>query len=131
MEVQSTEVRVAGSSLSSYRRDEEGHVEVEVGKRLKELREARGLSQEALAEAAGLNAKFYARLEGRGANTTVTTLRRVCTALNVPLTEVFAEPDVPLADDRRAVRDIVGAVMKSGDSDKIHRLRRLLEIVFR
>lgn len=106
-------------------------MENQVGRRLRELREARGLSQEALAEQAGLNAKFYSRLEAQGANTTVTTLQRICAALGVPITEVFAEPDPPLADDKRVVRDLVDYILKSKDPDKVHRLRRLLEIAFR
>lgn len=106
-------------------------MDVQVGRRLRELREARGLSQEALAEKAGLNPKFYSRLEAQGANTTVATLQRVCAALGVPLSEVFMEPDQPMADDKRVVRELVASIVKSGDDSKVHRLRRLLEIAFR
>lgn len=101
-----------------------------IGKRLRELREARGLTQESLAERAEMNAKHYARLELNG-SMTVATLVRVCTALGVPLSEVFATADLPERTDAKVVKDLTNAIIASGDPARVHRLRRLLEIVFR
>ncbi|WP_240359880.1 helix-turn-helix domain-containing protein [Pyxidicoccus trucidator] len=64
-----------------------------LGARLRELREARGLSQEDAAELMGLHPKYMPRLEGGTANPTVATMVAASVAYKVPLRELFLEPD--------------------------------------
>lgn len=60
-----------------------------MGIRLRELRQARRLTQEALAERAGLSYKFVGELErGRG-NPTLTTLAALADALGVHVTDLL------------------------------------------
>jgi transcriptional regulator with XRE-family HTH domain/mannose-6-phosphate isomerase-like protein (cupin superfamily) len=62
-----------------------------VGLRLKGLRDQQGLSLRALAESCGLSINAISLIE-RGENSpTVSTLHRLATALNVPITDFFQE----------------------------------------
>ena len=79
-----------------------------VGTRLRQLRQARRLTQEQLAERAGLSYKFVGEVErGRG-NPTLTTLAALSDALGVRLVDLLAlEPDRPKLTPRQVsqVRD--------------------------
>lgn len=62
---------------------------LDVGTRIRELREQHGLSLRALAEQCGLSINAISRIE-RGENSpTVTSLHRLATALKVPITDLF------------------------------------------
>jgi len=56
-----------------------------VGKRLRELRQAKGLSQEQLGELCGLHRTYVGAVERGEKNVTVVTLSRIATALGVPV----------------------------------------------
>ena len=56
----------------------------------KRLREAKGLTQEALAKRVGVTQEYIAKLEtGARRNPTVDTLKRLAKALGVPVTELL------------------------------------------
>jgi transcriptional regulator with XRE-family HTH domain len=57
----------------------------QIGRRLKALREAAGLSQATVAHAARISREYLARLEAGQHDPTVGTLQRLAKALNVPL----------------------------------------------
>jgi transcriptional regulator with XRE-family HTH domain len=64
-----------------------------LGRRLREARQARGLTQEQAAEMMGLHPKYMPRLEGGTANPTVATLVAASVAYKVPLRELFPEEE--------------------------------------
>lgn len=64
-----------------------------LGRRLRESRHARGLTQEQAAELMGLHPKYMPRLEGGTANPTVATLVAASVAYKVPLRDLFLDPD--------------------------------------
>jgi len=64
-------------------------VQREVGRRMRELRLQRDLTQEALAERLGMLAPNFARIEQGRANVTIDTLVRIANALDVALIELF------------------------------------------
>ena len=76
-----------------------------LGTRLKQLRTSRRLTQEQLAERAGLSYKFVGEIErGRG-NPTLTTLGALGEALGVPLTDLLGvEIDRPRMSTRQATQ---------------------------
>lgn len=76
-----------------------------MGARLRQLRHTRKLTQEQLAERAGLSDKFLGELErGRG-NPTLTTLAALSEALDVRLVDLLAvETDRPRLTSRQAVQ---------------------------
>ena len=65
--------------------------EPSIGMRLRSLREKQGLSLRALAERCGLSINAISLIE-RGENSpTVSTLHRLATALDIPITDLFQE----------------------------------------
>lgn len=63
-----------------------------VGRRIAEVRAARVLTQEALAEALGVTARWIQSAESGRENLTLSTLARVATALEVPVADLFVAP---------------------------------------
>lgn len=64
----------------------------DIGRRVAELRAARGLTQEQLAEQAGLDPTYLQRIEGGRLNLTVRTLVAVATALECAPGDFFIAP---------------------------------------
>lgn len=84
-----------------------------LGARLKQLRRARKLTQEQLAERAGLSYKFIGELERGRANPTLTTLAALSDALAVRLTDLLAvDVDRPRLTPRQAsqVREALASI---------------------
>ncbi len=63
------------------------------GKILRRHREARGLSQEKLADIAGLHRTYLGGLERGERNPTLTSILRVCEALAIAPSQLFADMD--------------------------------------
>ncbi len=66
----------------------------EVGRMVRELREARGLSQRELADRMGTTQSVVGRLEAGGSRPTIVTLERVAQALGLRLEVHFHDPAV-------------------------------------
>lgn len=64
-----------------------------IGLVLRRLRGERGLSQEAMAELAGLNRNFYGRLERGDSDFSITTLVKISTALGVSSSFILEAAD--------------------------------------
>jgi len=64
-------------------------VEINVGQRLQELRQMRGLSQRALAEMSGLNFNTLSLIENQKTSPNVSTLQQLAESLDVPITAFF------------------------------------------
>lgn len=62
-------------------------------RKLRELRAVAGLSQRALATAAGVSHQLIAGLEQKGGNPTVESLSKIATVLNVDAAELMAKPE--------------------------------------
>lgn len=67
-------------------------VEREVGRRIREARERRGLSLKALAERCGLSLNAISRIERGESSPTVASLHRLASALELPITDFFRPP---------------------------------------
>lgn len=66
-------------------------VQTLLGRRIRVLRSARGLRQEAL-ESRGLNYKYYQRIEAGRCNLTLSTLQKIASALEVKVEDLFQFP---------------------------------------
>lgn len=62
-----------------------------LGKRIRQLRKDKGLTQEAAAEKARLDSKHWSDIERAVTNVTVATLVGISRALKVPLYELFTD----------------------------------------
>ncbi len=67
--------------------------EPDIGRRLRLLRQRRGLSQRALARLCGLSANAIGLIERGTTSPSVSTLHRLALALGVPIADLFNEPD--------------------------------------
>lgn len=101
------------------------------GRRVRELRKARGLTQPALAERSGVAEKYLSDIERGQVNVSLALIARLADGLGVAAKELFPEPDSRSDDDRQVARDLVAAITATADGDKAARLRLFLERVFR
>lgn len=60
-----------------------------IANRIRELRKEAGLIQEKVAEDAGIDYKFFQRVESGTRNITLKTLIKICNALNIKLKDFF------------------------------------------
>ena len=66
----------------------------EVADRIRELREARGMTQNALANAAGVSPTYIYQLERGEKSPTVEYLDHICWGLGVTIRDFFGEPEL-------------------------------------
>jgi transcriptional regulator with XRE-family HTH domain len=100
-----------------------------LGERVRELRQARGWTQEALGERSALSYKFVGEIErGRG-NPSVETLQRLSAALEVDVTELFGSAVGVVRESYSVTADDLARVRKALESadtilDRVSRRRR-------
>jgi transcriptional regulator with XRE-family HTH domain len=83
---------VDSPTRTTYIDNDRGRVGTEgLGPILRQIRKARGLSQQALASRAGLSRNFLAKVERAEANPTLDTLRRISTGLGASIGELLGE----------------------------------------
>ena len=63
-------------------------LQIEIGKRIKFLRESKGISQQDIAGLCNIEKSNFSRLEAGGTNPTIFTLSKIAEHLNVPLKEL-------------------------------------------
>lgn len=64
-------------------------IKVQIGERIKELRDAKNLSQQDLANAADMERSFITHIETGKRNISVDTLQKVLEALEISFTDFF------------------------------------------
>lgn len=60
-----------------------------IGERIRQIRKAKGLTQEELAEKAGINASYMGTVERGDRNISIETLEKIMQGLDVTLTDFF------------------------------------------
>jgi transcriptional regulator with XRE-family HTH domain len=97
-----------------------------LGRRVKELRQARGLSQEQLADRMGINAKYLSSIERGKENPTLDLLFKLAKALRVETGALFnyTWQRLPEAELRKRLRTL----LESADVDKLRELLVLLTL---
>ncbi len=98
-----------------------------VGRRLRELRKLKGLSQEQMAELAGVNGKYYSEVERGKRNMSIKVMEKIATNLGITLEEVFRFPTnqklSPLGEE---VVALVISALKSKDDKSLGKLKIFL-----
>ncbi len=77
------------TALMQVNGEKESNSEINVGKRLQELRVERGLSLRSLADLSGLNFNTLSLIENEKTSPNINTLQQLATALQVPITSFF------------------------------------------
>lgn len=67
------------------------NIRQEVGKRIRTVRKAKGITQEQVGERADLNYKFIGKIERGEVNPSIETLSAIADALNISLSQFFAD----------------------------------------
>lgn len=98
-----------------------------VGKRLRELRKNRGLSQEKMAETAGVNPKYYSEIERGKRNITLKVMDKISASLGITFRDFFQFPtDEKLSPEAEAVVVLITDYLKSNDEKALRRIRIFL-----
>ncbi|HHY47296.1 MAG TPA: helix-turn-helix transcriptional regulator [Firmicutes bacterium] len=95
-----------------------------ISKKLRELREAQGLTQEQLGEKAGLNSSFVGQIERGVRQPSITTLESLASALGVSLKALFMETDT---DRDKALQDLE-IVLSKATAREIQSVTRLARV---
>jgi XRE family aerobic/anaerobic benzoate catabolism transcriptional regulator len=74
-----------------------------LGDRVRELRARRGMTRKILAKDSGVSERYLAQLEGGQGNASLSILRRVARALDIPLASLIAEAPEPAAELTQSV----------------------------
>lgn len=93
-------------------RKREGNGDVELGSRLKKQRQARGWTLKQLAESSGVAIGYLSELERAQSNVTLSVLKRICDALDIPVGALLQPENGP------AHRNSV-SVLRQGQRKKV------------
>ena len=97
-----------------------------LGARVREVRLARGMTQERLAEAADVSGAYVAQIEGGKAIPSVAALMRIAKALGVPVSGLVSALDAPQEGEEADLRAQATALLTGLDGD---RLRQAVKII--
>lgn len=104
-------------------------VKVVLGKRIRNLRKARGFTQEELGEKAGLSYKYIGELERGTVNVSLESLGRIGDALSVSLVDLFSFE--PPKSQKAVIKDKKPlSRLSQNDFKKIKQALKLLSKVF-
>lgn len=80
-----------------------------LGERIRELRKAKGLTQEQLAELVGVEPRHISRVEGGYSSPSIERLARIAEILDVPIKELFDYMHLNDSEDRlKDIEDAIG-----------------------
>lgn len=72
------------------------NIRKDLGKRIREIRKMKGLTQEELGEKANLNYKFIGELERGNVNISLDSLSRISTTLDIHIADLFRKGKEPI-----------------------------------
>lgn len=99
------------------------------GKRIKELRQNLGLSQEELAERAEISSRYLSRVEMGQQFPSIDTLVKLANALNVELKDFFEfAHEIP---NVRELKETLDGLLKEADEDRLRLLVKVVRAVVR
>ncbi|MBQ9720791.1 MAG: helix-turn-helix domain-containing protein [Oscillospiraceae bacterium] len=106
-------------------------INIEVGQRIKERREAAGLTQETLAEMVGLGVKHISAIERGAIGVSLPTLKRVCTVLSVSADDLlFDAPDAAAQSEQERTIHQVSKRLSRLPANELKVMKELLDKAF-
>ncbi|MEF2966618.1 helix-turn-helix transcriptional regulator [Paenibacillus sp. M1] len=81
-----------------------------IGERIKQLRKEQGLTQEELAEKAGVNASYIGTVERGERNISIETLEKIIQGLGIPLELMFQFHETDDIDARTNKAEVITAI---------------------
>ena len=102
--------------------------EKQLGQRIRALRTKKKLTQEQIAELAGLNSKYWSDLERGRETISVKNLNKIAAALEVSLADlVSVEHEVP----RKILEEELQKMISEADDEQLKTIYRILSAVVR
>lgn len=103
----------------------------QVGRRIRELRKARGLSQEALGERSGHHFSYVGQVERGEKNVSLFNLQKIAEALDVAIHQlfIFSVDSENFVESEERIRQILNLLHKL-DQDHIKRLHKAIEALY-
>lgn len=95
-----------------------------LGRRIRELRKARHLTQEQLGERTGINYKYLGAVERGQENPTVKVLEKIARVLRVDLRELFVFEH--LESGRKTLKRRISQLIEGKDQEKLQKTLKLL-----
>jgi len=106
-------------------------INIEVGQRIKERREAAGLTQETLAEMVGLGVKHISAIERGAIGVSLPTLKRVCSVLSVSADDLlFDPPDTAAQSEQEQTIHQVSKRLSRLPANELRVMKELLDKAF-
>ena len=99
-----------------------------LGRRIRELRMKRGMTQEKLAESAGLDLSQLSRMENGHGNPNFETLQRIAKALQIRAHELL---DFSQHDSEMVVREDIVALLDELSSENLRLVHRFMRYMAR
>lgn len=97
---------------------------VRLGRRIRNLRRLRDLTQEELAEKASLSGKYLGEIERGVANATIDTIENLAEALEVELPDLF---EISHEDDRRRILKEISNLLDKADDNSVKLVFRVIK----
>jgi transcriptional regulator with XRE-family HTH domain len=98
-----------------------------LGRRVRELRKRRELTQEELAEKAGLDVKFVGSIERGTENPSVQTIQKLAHALSIKVYQIFEFDH--LITGEKALRRKIGQILDACDERELQMIAKLLAAI--
>ncbi len=99
---------------------------ISTGKKIRILREAKGLTQENLEEKSGINSKYISAIECGQANLTILKLEQIAKALGVEPYEILLLTNN--ADSDKYIRDAINKLLNEANKEKLRTvINKLIE----
>ena len=99
-----------------------------VGKHIRAIRQAQGLTQEQVGERAGLNYKFVGLIERGDRNPSAESLEKLAKGLNVLVGDFF--PDTSSRTNREKLIQSILGILGDKDPKELRLAKRMLEAMF-
>ncbi|WP_071544601.1 helix-turn-helix domain-containing protein [Pseudodesulfovibrio hydrargyri] len=103
-------------------------LKVRLGNRIRELRIARNLSQDSVAERFGSSGKYLGEVERAECNVSIEKLEKIAEALEVPIGSLL---DNAHMEDRAYLIKDIGGMLDEADDDEVRLVHRLVSDVLR
>ncbi len=100
-----------------------------LGSRIKEIRKAKGLSQEKLSEKIGIDSKHLSRIEVGGSFPALNTLAKLAEALNVELKDFFEFAHK--ADNPKELKETLNSLMREATGEDLRMAVKVLRAIIR
>ena len=99
---------------------------INIGERIRYYRKLRGWSQETLALQAELNPAFLGHLERGLKSPTVKTLEKIAAALDISMSELFADPQ-PVAGEKEQLLNRICDLIKDMSNENLEKIFLILQ----